>query len=163
VKSLDERFSKSTLERELMQRILTIILLLVAIPAHAEEFGIAENTLNDYRSVRYENIYTKVPTTGKLVSIKIDSGKTYYICREKSGYVIYNLEFRPMAGFKEKIHQELKESGRNWNRARPDDLLFTKELGDSELRRKISKYTEAVWVRNEIIVPEPQKQRTREE
>jgi hypothetical protein len=140
-----------------MRRILALVLLFTAVPAYAGEFGIAENSLNDYRSVRYENVYTKVPTTGKLVSIKIDGGKTYYICREKSGYVIYHLEFRPMAGFREKIRQELKDTGRTWNRAHPDDLLYTKELGDSDLRRKLSKYTEAVWVRNEIVVPEPQK------
>ncbi len=50
-----------------------------------------------------------------------------------------------MAGFREKIREELKDTGRNWNRAHPDDLLYTKELGDSDLRRKLSKYTEAVW------------------
>ncbi len=140
-----------------MRRIFALILLCTAVPAFAEEFGIAENSLNDYRAIRYENLYTKVPTTGKIVSIRIDGGKTYYICREKTGLVIYNLEFRPMAGFKEKIRQELRDTGRQWNRANPDDLLYTKELGDSELRRKLSKYTEAVWVRNEIVVPETSK------
>jgi hypothetical protein len=141
----------------LLGSTLALMLMFSAVPADAEEFGIAENSLNDYRAVRYESIYTKVPTSGKLVSIRLDGGKTYYICRENGGYVIYNLEFRPMAGFKEKLRQELRETGRNWNKGHPEDLLFTKELGDSELRRKLSKYLEAVWVRNEIIVPDSQK------
>jgi hypothetical protein len=141
----------------LLRSTLALMMLLSAVPARAEEFGVAENSLNDYRAIRYENIYTKVPTTGKLVSIRIDGGKTYYICRENGSYVIYNLEFRPMAGFKEKLRQELRETGRNWNKAYPEDLLYTKELGESEIRRKLSKYLEAVWVRNEIIVPDPPK------
>jgi len=66
------------------------------------DFGLAENSLSVFRAIKYENTYTKVPTTGKLVSIKMtDSGKTYYICREKSGYVIYSLEIRPIPSLKE--------------------------------------------------------------
>ncbi len=48
-----------------MRRIIVFVLLFTAFPAYAGEFGIAENSLNDYRSVRYESVYTKVPTTGK--------------------------------------------------------------------------------------------------
>ena len=53
--------------------------------APATDFGPAENSLGSLRTIRYENIYTKVPTTGKLVSIKItDNGTTHYICKEKT-------------------------------------------------------------------------------
>jgi len=126
--------------------------------ARGMDFGIAENSLGDFRAIKYENRYTKVPTTGKLVSIKMtDTGKTYYICREKSGYVIYNLEIRPIPSLKEKIQQELKDTGQKWDGMHPDDLLLTKEKLDYDLRKKIYKYSEAVWVRNEIIVDEPRK------
>lgn len=120
------------------------------------DFGPQENALGDFKGVRYENIYTKVPTSGKLVAIKItDSGKIYYICKEKSGYVIYNLEIRPPEGFQEKIQQELKKKIRNWANVNPDELVFTKETVERELRRQLFKDSEAVWVRNEIIIEEP--------
>jgi hypothetical protein len=124
-------------------------------------FGLQENALGDFKGVRYENIYTKVPTSGKLVAIKItDSGKIYYICKEKSGYVIYNLEIRLPEGLQEKIQQELKKKTRNWANVNPDELVFTKEIFERELKRQLSKDSEAVWVRNEIIIEEPVQSRS---
>jgi hypothetical protein len=125
-------------------------------PAGATDFGLAENSLGGFRSIRYENIYTKVPTSGKLVSIKItDSGLIYYICREKNGYAIYHMEVRPIEGFKEKIEQELKEKSQKWDREHPDELLFTKGRYQREVNRRLKKYREGVWIRNEIVVDEP--------
>lgn len=122
----------------------------------ATDFGPAENSLGEYRAIRYENVYTKVPTSGKLVSIKItDNGRIYYICREKSGYAIYHLEVRLMEGIKEKIEQEVREKSRKWDQVHPDELLFTKGRYERELKKRLNKYKEAVWVRNEIIVEEP--------
>jgi len=133
-------------------------------PAQAADFGPAESILGDVRAVRYENVYTKVPSSGKLVSIRItDSGRVYYICREKSAYAIYHLEIRPMEGYKEKIEQELKEKNRNWDKTHPDELLFTRETLDREMKKNLRKYCEAVWVRNEIVVQEPPKERNRRE
>jgi hypothetical protein len=124
-------------------------------------FGLQENALGEFKALRYENVYTKVPTSGKLVAIKItDSGKIYYICKEKSGYVIYNLEIRPPEGFQEKIQQELKKKTRNWAHVNPDDLVFTKEIFERELKRQLSKDSEAVWVRNEIIIEDSGKSRS---
>jgi hypothetical protein len=138
---------------------LTLLCLVSALPlsqATATDFRPAENALGEFRSVRYENVYTKVPTTGKLVSIKIsDNGTVYYICREKSGFAIYNLEIRPVENARELIQQELKEKTRNWDRNNPDELLFTKEQYDREWKSNIRKYSDAVWIRNEIVVPEP--------
>ncbi|MBI5569920.1 MAG: hypothetical protein HY914_08255 [Desulfomonile tiedjei] len=120
------------------------------------DFPVAENALGEFRSVRHESLFTTVPTTGKLISIKItDSGKIYYICKEKSGYAIYNLEIRPVENFQEKLRQELKEKTRKWDQVEPDDLLFTKEKHEQEIKRHLRKYCDAVWVRNEIIVREP--------
>ncbi len=122
----------------------------------AADFGLAENSLGGFRAIRYENVYTKVPTSGKLVSIKItDSGRIYYICREKSGYAIYHLETRLMEGYREKIEQEVKEKSRQWDKVHPDELLFTKRRYERELNQRLNKYKEAVWIRNEIIVEEP--------
>jgi hypothetical protein len=138
------------------------LLLAVFAAAHAfgSDFRPAENSIGEYRSVRYENMYTRVPTTGKLVSIKItDNGTIYYICREKSGYAIYHLEIRPAENFREKMQQELKEKSRNWEKTNPDELLFTKDAHDRELKRQMNKYSDAVWVRNEIVVPEPREPR----
>jgi hypothetical protein len=127
----------------------------------APGFGAQANALGEFKAVRYENIYTKVPTSGKLVAIKItDGGKIYYICKEKSGYVIYNLEIRPPEGFQEKIQQELKKKTRNWAHVNPDDLVFTKEIFERELKRQLSKDSEAVWVRNEIIIEDSGKSRS---
>ncbi|GEM_PF-522359 len=122
-------------------------------------FGLAENSLRDVRSVRFENVYTQVPTSGKLVSLKItDNGKTYFICQEKTGYVVYHLEFRPIEEFKGKLEAELKELGRDWDRMQPEELLFTKERHTAEVRKRIHQYSEAVWVRDEIIVGQLPKQ-----
>ena len=117
------------------------------------DFGLAENALSEYGAVRFENKYTKVPTTGKIVSIKIaDNGKIFYICKEKAGYVIYHLEIRPIDRFRDKIEQEVKEQSKQWDKIYPDELLFTKERYNSELMKRIKKYSEAVWVRNEIVI-----------
>lgn len=126
----------------------------------ASEFRPAENALSQFGAVRHENVYTVVPTTGKLVSIKIaDSGKTYYICREENGYAIYHLEIRPMEGFQDKIRQELKDKSRNWDNQQPDELLLTKDKHQDEIKRNLQRYYEAVWVRNEIIIrPGPKRQ-----
>jgi len=128
-----------------------------SICASAEtDFGPAENSVGGFRAIRYENAYTKVPTSGKLVSIKItDSGRIYYICKEKNGYAIYHLEIRLLEGFKGKIEQEVKEKSRKWDQVHPDELLFTKGRYERELNKRLNKYKEAVWVRNEIIVEEP--------
>lgn len=134
------------------------ILALAASLVQAADFGLAENSLNEFRAIKYENMYTKVPTTGKLVSIKMtDSGKVYYICREKTGYVIYNLEIRPIPGFKEKIEQDQKDTGKKWDKMHPDELLLTKEKHDYEMKKRMHKYSEAVWIRNEIVIDEPRK------
>jgi hypothetical protein len=134
--------------------------LLAAIPwvssSHAGDFGLAENALGEYGAVRYENIYTKVPTSGKLVSLKVaDNGRVYYICKEKSGFVIYHLEVRPMEGFRDKIEQDLKDKSKKWEKLHPDELLFTRERLDQELKKRANKYSEAVWVRNEIVIDDP--------
>lgn len=135
-----------------------LVLGLAVALAQAMDFGLAENSLSVFRAIKYENMYTKVPTTGKLASIKMtDSGKTYYICREKSGYVIYSLEIRPIPGLKEKMEQELKDTGKKWDGRHPDDLLLTKEKIDYDQKRIIYKYSEAVWIRNEIVIEEPRK------
>lgn len=141
-----------------MGTIGMLVLLLTgffAMPSPSvADFGLAENSLSEYGAIRFENVYTRVPTTGKLVSLRItDKGTIYYICREKSGIVIYHLEIRPMEKFKEKIEAEIKETKQNWNKVHPDELLFTKERLDREIKRKINKYSEAVWVRNEIVLP----------
>ncbi len=139
-------------------------LMLMAVPSHAGDFGLAESVVGEFGAVRYENTYTKVPTSGKLIAIRIaDSGTVYYICREKTGYVIYHLEIRPMKDYAEKIEEEIKEKSRNWTGQHPDELLLTKERVTKEIKAKSKKYHEAVWVRNEIVVPgakrDPEKQR----
>lgn len=131
--------------------------------ARAGDFGLAENSLSEYRAIRFENVYTKVPTSGKLAAIKVaDNGRVFYICREKSGYVIYHLEIRPIEGFRDKIDQEIKDKSKQWDRVHPDELLFTKDRYDYDLKRRLNKYSEAVWIRNEIVIDEP-KDRTRRE
>ncbi len=137
-----------------------IISLLAMISCHtsanAGEFGLAENILSEYGAVRFENHYTRVPTTGKLVSIKItDGGKIFYICSERNGYAIYNLEIRPLEGFKDKIEQDLKNKPQKLEKINPDELLLTKERLEYEARKRLNKYSEAVWIRNEIVVPTP--------
>ncbi len=134
-----------------------LILGLAVSLVWAMDFGMAENSVGEFRAIKYENTYTKIPTTGKLVSIKItDSGRIYYICHEKSGYVIYNLDIRPIPDFKEKIEQDLKNAGKQWDHAHLDELLLTKQKLDQDLKKTMNKYSEAVWVRNEIVV-EPQR------
>ncbi len=143
--------------RAIVTRMVLIVFCgLVPPTVFGGEFGLAENSLSEFRAIKYENIYTKVPTSGKLVSIKItDNGRIYYICRETAGYVVYHLEVRPIDGFKEKIEKELKEKGRQWNLVHPDELLFTKERYNYDLKKILHKYSEAVWVRNEIVIQEP--------
>jgi hypothetical protein len=142
-----------------MKRYIPILLSILCcaaatVPASSPDFGLAENALDQFRTVRHENVYTQIPTTGKLVSLKItDSGKIYYICRETTGYVIYHLDIRPVEGYEEKIRQELREKGKQWDRTNPDDLLLTKEQYEQEFKRRLSKYSDAVWVRNEIVIP----------
>lgn len=142
-------------------KFLIIVSLLIGTAIQPQitlgaEFGQRQSALGQFKGIRYENIYTKVPTTGKLVSIKVtDTGKIYYICKEKSGYVIYNLEIRPPEGFQEKFQQEWKKKSRSWANMNPDELLVTREIFERELRRQLSKDSEAVWVRNEIIIDEP--------
>jgi hypothetical protein len=144
-----------------MKRIFTSMVFIgllswICPTVFGSEFGLGENSLSEFRAIKYENIYTKVPTTGKLVSIKIaDNGRTYYICREAAGYVIYHMEVRPIDGYKEKIEKELREKGRQWNLVHPDELLFTRERYNYDLKKTLHKYSEAVWVRNEIVVQDP--------
>jgi hypothetical protein len=141
-------------------RVCLLVLLVVSVCivpraslVEAGDFGLAQNALSEFGAVRFENIYTKVPTTGKLVSIKIgDNGKVFYICREKAGYVIYNLEIRPIDKFRDKIEEEIKEQSKQWDKIYPDELLFTRERYNSDLLKRIRKYSEAVWVRNEVVV-----------
>jgi hypothetical protein len=133
---------------------LCLICFLCLEIGHAGDFGLAENILSEFGSIKFENHYTKVPTTGRLVSIKItDGGKIFYICREKNGYAIYNLEIRPMEGFKEKIEQDLKDKKQKLEKIYPDELLLTKDRYDYEVRKRLNKYSEAVWVRNEVVIP----------
>ena len=147
---------KSAMKALIVVSFVIIVAIVQSDVTPGADFGPQENALGEFKGVRYENIYTKVPTSGKLVAIKItDSGRIYYICKEKSGYVIYNLEIRPPEGFQEKIQQELKKKTRNWAHVNPDELLFTKDIFERELRRQLSKDSEAVWVRNEILIDAP--------
>ncbi len=133
--------------------IMALWTLCVMQPPVFAEFGLAENSLSEFGAVRYENVYTKVPTSGKLVSIKIaDNGVIFYICREKNSYAIYHLEVRPMENFKDKIEQDSKEKTRKWEKIHPDELLLTKDRHDYEVRKRLNKYSEAVWIRNEIVI-----------
>lgn len=135
-----------------------LVLSLLAVQIEAAEFGLAENALGEFRAVRYENVYTKVPTSGKLVSLKIaDNGRIYYICREETGYVVYHVEIRPIKGLEEKLRKGLKEKSRRWDSLYPDELLLTRERNDLDLSRRLHGYCEAVWVRNEILVEPPAK------
>ncbi len=126
----------------------------------AGKFGLAEHALNGFRSVEYENTYTVVPSSGKLVAIKVtDSGKVFYICKEETGYVIYHLEIRASPGMKEKIDAELAELGRKWETVQQDELLLTKERLTEEFRKRINRYCDAVWVRNAVILEGPRAER----
>ncbi len=133
--------------------MLGLILMTVFNSPGSAEFGLAENALSEFGAVRFENVYTKVPTTGKVVSIKItDNGTIYYICREKNSYAIYHVEIRPMENFKEKIEQDSKEKNKKWEKIHPEELLLTKDRHDYETKKRLNRYSEAVWVRNEIVV-----------
>ena len=126
----------------------------------AAQFQLGEDALREFRSVRYQNIYTRVPSPGKLVAIKItDSGKTYYVCKEKTGYVIYHVEIRPVEGLKERLNKELKELGKKWDKVHQDELLFSKQRYEEELRNLLHQYCDAVWVRNEVVVGRTPKKR----
>jgi hypothetical protein len=144
--------------RKLMCFLVSLSLsILAAGTLLATDFGPAENALGACRSIRYESVYTKVPTTGKLVSIKItDNGKVYYICKEKTGFVIYNLEIRPSEAVQEKIQQELKKKARSGSAMNPDELVVTKEILERESKKQLAREFEAVWIRNEIVI-EPQR------
>jgi hypothetical protein len=137
--------------------VLVGIVVLIKGPLHGFtlEFGPAENALQEYRGVRYENVYTRVPTKGKLANIRIaDNGRIFYICREGAGFAVYHLEVRPMEGFRSVMEDEFKKAGKKWDEVMPDDLLLTQDRMDYEVRKQIRKYSEAVWVRNEIVVEE---------
>ncbi|MCA1961690.1 MAG: hypothetical protein LDL33_12950 [Desulfomonile sp.] len=130
-----------------------VLCLAAAVKAEAPMFGPAEDALRLFKAVRHENVSTRVPSSGKLVAIKItNSGRTYYICREKSGYAIYHLEVRLVEGAKAKIEEDLKALGEKWDGVLEDELVFTKETRKSEIRKRLYQYSEAVWVRNEIIL-----------
>lgn len=117
------------------------------------QFQLGEDALREFRSIRFENIYTRVPSAGKLVAIKItDSGKTYYVCKEKTGYVIYHVEIRPVEGLKERLNKELKQLGKKWDKVHQDELLFSKQRYEEELRNLLNQYCDAVWIRNEVVV-----------
>jgi hypothetical protein len=133
------------------------IVMLVKGPLHGftMEFGPAENALGEYRGIRYENVYTRVPTKGKLISIRVaDNGRIFYICKEGAGFAIYHLEVRPMESFRSAIEDEVKKAGKKWDEVMPDDLLLTQDRMDLELRKQVRKYSEAVWVRNEVLIEE---------
>ena len=122
----------------------------------ASDFGTAENALGKFKAVKYRQTFTKVPSPGRLVSIKItDSGKTYYICKEKCGFVIYHTEIRPVGRFRTTIEKELHKWTGNWDKISPNELLFTQDRYHDELNRRIYKYSDVVWVRNEILVEPP--------
>lgn len=130
-----------------------IVCLGAAATAQSPQFGPATDALHLFKAVRHENVSTRVPSPGKLVSIKItDKGRIYYICKEKTGYAIYHLEVRLVEGAKAKIEEDLKALGEKWDGVLQDELVFTKETRKSEVRRRLYQYSEAVWVRNEIIV-----------
>lgn len=130
------------------------------LAAQGPQFGPATDALHLFKAIRHESIATRVPSPGKLVSIKItDSGRTYYICKEESGYAIYHLEVRLVEGAKAKIEEELKALGEKWDGVLQDELVFTKETRKSEVRKRLYQYSEAVWVRNEIIVEGAEKDR----
>jgi hypothetical protein len=152
-----ERMKGPTVMRAICLTVLCLVAAsLWVAPLQASDFGLAGNALEEFKAIRYENVYTKVPTTGKLVSVKIaDSGRVYYICKEKASFVIYHLEIRPMEGFKEKIEHDLKDKSKKWEKVHPDELLFTRERFEHELKKRFNKYSEAVWVRNEIVINEP--------
>ncbi|MEW6112992.1 MAG: hypothetical protein AB1664_12755 [Thermodesulfobacteriota bacterium] len=125
-------------------------------PVTAQEFPTPEYALREAKAIRYESVYTRVPSSGKLATIKItDSGRIYYVCREKSGFAIYHVEFRPAERFKAQMEKELRDLAVKWDRVKPDELLFTKETYEQERQKCIQRYSEAVWVRNEIVMSKP--------
>ena len=133
--------------------IILATLSLVSASIGRAQFELGEDALREYRSIRFENIYTRVPSTGKLVAIKIaDNGKTYYVCKEQTGYVVYHVEIRPVDGLKERLDKELKQLGKKWDKVHQDELLFSKQRYEEELRNLLHRYCDAVWVRNEIVV-----------
>jgi len=130
-----------------------VMCLCTDVTAQGPRFGPAQDSLGLFKAIRHESVSTRIPSPGKLVSIKItDSGRTYYICKEKTGYAIYHLEVRLVEGAKAKIEEELKALGEKWDGVLQDELIFTKETRKSEVRKRLYQYSEAVWVRNEIIV-----------
>jgi hypothetical protein len=136
----------------LLAAVLTAALSLPPTDLCAQRFHAAADSLERFHGVRYENLYTRVPTSGKLVGVRItDKGATYYICRERGGYVIYHVEIRPIEKLKSKLQAELAKLRREWDRVHPDELLFTKKRFDEEVKRRIRRYSDAVWIRNEVV------------
>jgi len=136
--------------------ILGLVLSVGAIGrAEAPPVGPAPDPLRLFKAVRLENMSTRVPSPGKLVSIKItNSGRTYYICKEKTGYAIYHLEVRLVEGAKAKIEEDIKALGEKWDGVLQDELVFTNDTRKNEIRKRLYQYSEAVWIRNEIVVGE---------
>ncbi len=131
---------------------LLVTILLQATDGVGQKFPVAEDSLGEFNAVRYENVYTRVPTSGKLVGVRItENGTIYYICREGPGYVIYHLEIRPVEKLKPKMEAELANLRRDWERILPDELLFTKKRYEEEVKRRIRRYSNAVWIRNEVL------------
>jgi len=136
--------------------ILGLVLSVGAsVGAEAPQPGPTPDPLRLFKAVRLENMATRVPSPGKLVSIKItNSGRTYYICKEKNGYAIYHLEVRLVEGAKAKIEEDIKALGEKWDGVLEDELVFTNDTRKNEIRKRLYQYSEAVWIRNEIIVGE---------
>ena len=131
---------------------LLVTIFLQPMDGAGQKFSVAEDSLGEFNAVRYENVYTRVPTSGKLVGVRItENGTTYYICREGKGYVIYHVEIRPVEKLKPKMEEELAKLRRDWERILPDELVFTKKRYDEEVRRRIRRYSDAVWIRNEVV------------
>lgn len=133
-----------------------LLLMLSAGVVHADGFELGEDALGGYHGTRYVNKYTRVPTTGKLAAVKIaDDGKTYYICKEKTGFVIYHVEIRPINQLKTKLDEEIETLTEKWDTLHKDELLFTKHRYEEEVNKIVQKYSEAVWIRNEIVLAPP--------
>ncbi len=141
---------------------MVLIMACVGVAGWAADLGPTDNSSRVFRSTRYEQTFTRVPSTGQLVGVKVaDNGRMYYICKEKTGYVIYHQEIRPATEFKDKIEQEMKDWSRKWDNVNPDELVFTKERYYDELKKRVHRYSDLVWVRNEIVVEPPGKPQAR--
>ena len=57
-----------------------VLCLSAPVTAQAPQFGPATDALHLFKAIRRESMSTRVPSSGKLVSIKItDNGRIYYI------------------------------------------------------------------------------------